>query len=63
MSTADHTQIPLAILPSPVPPALIRARPPQHGIPATKELRDRLLEAVRRGLASSTAVPPLAMEE
>jgi geranylgeranyl pyrophosphate synthase len=63
MSTADQTQIPLAILPSPVPPALIRTRPPQPGIPATKELRDRLLEAVRRGLAAEPGVPPLAMND
>ncbi|MFM7250297.1 MAG: polyprenyl synthetase family protein [Planctomycetaceae bacterium] len=78
MSTADHTAadspaprgdaagrmtIPLAILPAPVPPALIRSRPPHPSIPQTKPQRTALLEAIRRGLHERPAVPPLRMEE
>jgi len=63
MSTADPQSISLAILPSAVPPALIRSRPPQPGIPATKADRDALRDAVRRGMAVEPAVPPLGMEE
>ena len=74
MSTADHTAadspaprgdaagrmtIPLAILPAPVPPALIRSRPPHPSIPQTKPQRTALLEAIRRGLHERPAVPPL----
>ena len=73
MSTADHTAadspaprgdaagrmtIPLAILPAPVPPALIRSRPPHPSIPQTKPQRTALLEAIRRGLHERPAVPP-----
>jgi len=63
MSTADPQSISLAILPSAVPPALIRSRPAQPGIPATKADRDALRDAVRRGMARVPAVPPLGMEE
>jgi geranylgeranyl pyrophosphate synthase len=63
MSTADPQSISLAILPSAVPPALIRSRPAQPGIPATKADRDALRDAVRRGMARVPAVPPLSMEE
>ena len=64
MATADHPQpkIPLAVLPSAVPPAVIRSRPPHESIPQTKPERDRLLDAIRRGLTDKPAVPPLAME-
>ncbi len=64
MATADHPQpkIPLAVLPSAVPPAVIRSRPPHPSIPQTKPERDRLLDAIRRGLTDQPAVPPLAME-
>ena len=63
MSTADPQSISLAILPSAVPPALIRSRPAQPGIPATKADRDALRDAVRRGMARVPAVPPLGLEE
>ncbi len=63
MSTADPSSIPLAILPAPVPPALIRSRPPHPSIPQTKPNRDALLEAIRRGMAHVRAVPPLSMDE
>lgn len=63
MSTADPSSIPLAILPAPVPPALIRSRPPHPSIPQTKPDRDALLEAIRRGMAHVRAVPPLSMDE
>jgi geranylgeranyl pyrophosphate synthase len=63
MSTADPQSIPLAILPSAVPPAMIRSRPAQPGIPATKADRDGLRDAVRRGMAREAAVPPLGMDE
>ena len=63
MSTIDPATIALAILPPPVPPAVIRSRPPQAGIPPTKADRDALLEAVRRGMARDRAVPPLGMDE
>ena len=63
MSTADPSSIPLAILPAPVPPALIRSRPPHPSIPQTKPERDALLDAIRRGMARTTAVPPLSMDE
>jgi geranylgeranyl pyrophosphate synthase len=63
MSTANPASIALAILPPPVPPAVIRSRTPQASIPQTKAARDALLQAVRRGMISSRAVPPLGMEE
>jgi geranylgeranyl diphosphate synthase type II len=63
MSTADPSSIALAILPPPVPPAVIRSRPPQAGIPPTKADRDALLEAIRRGMIRDRAVPPLGMDE
>ena len=63
MSTADPSSIPLVILPPPVPPAVVRSRPPQPTIPQTKPQRDALLEAARRLLARERAVPPLGMEE
>ena len=63
MSTADPTSIPLVILPPPVPPALVRQRPPQASIPQTKQERDALFDAVRRGIASERAVPPLSRDE
>jgi geranylgeranyl diphosphate synthase type II len=63
MSTAQRIDIPLTILPTAVPPALIRSRPPHPSIPQTKALRDRLLDAIRRGLATEPAVPPLSLEE
>lgn len=63
MSTVDPSLIQLAILPAPVPPALIRSRPPQPSIPQTKPDRDALLDAIRRGMAREKAVPPLGMEE
>jgi len=63
MSTVDPTSISLAVLPAPVPPALIRSRPPQPSIPQTKAERDQLLDAIRRGMAAEKAVPPLSMEE
>jgi hypothetical protein len=47
MSTVDPATIALAILPPPVPPAVIRSRPPQAGIPPTKADRDALRDAVR----------------
>ena len=64
MATADQTRlkIPLAVLPSAVPPAVIRSRPPHESIPQTKPERDRLLDAIRRDLLEQPAVPPLAME-
>ena len=48
MATADQPQpkIPLAVLPSAVPPAVIHSRPPRPAIPQTKPERDRLLEAI-----------------
>jgi len=63
MSTVDPATIPLAILPPPVPPAVIRSRPPQAGIPTTKADRDALRDAVRRGMSRERAVPPLGMDE
>lgn len=63
MSTADPSSIPLVILPPPVPPAVVRSRPPQPSIPQTKAERDGLLEAARRLLVREKAVPPLGMEE
>ena len=63
MSTADPSSIPLAILPPPVPPSVVRSRPPQPSIPQTKPDRDGLLEAVRRGMAKNPAVPPLSLDE
>ncbi|MFM7043811.1 MAG: polyprenyl synthetase family protein [Planctomycetaceae bacterium] len=63
MSTADPSSIPLVILPPPVPPAVVRSRPPQPTIPQTKPQRDALLEAARRLLARERAVPPLGKEE
>ena len=63
MSTVDPATIPLAILPPPVPPAVIRSRPPQAGIPTTKADRDALRDAVRRGMSRDRAVPPLGMDE
>jgi geranylgeranyl diphosphate synthase, type II len=63
MSTAEPSSIALAILPPPVPPALIRSRPPQPSIPQTKAARDAVLEAVRRGMKLDRAVPPLGMDE
>jgi len=63
MSTVDPTSISLAVLPAPVPPALIRSRPPQPSIPQTKAERDQLLDSIRRGMAAEKAVPPLSMEE
>ena len=63
MSTADPSSIALAILPPPVPPAVIRSRPPQAGIPPTKADRDGLRDAVRRGMSRDLAVPPLGMDE
>ena len=63
MSTVDPATIALAILPPPVPPAVIRSRPPQAGIPSTKAGRDALRDAIRRGMARDRAVPPLSMDE
>jgi geranylgeranyl diphosphate synthase type II len=63
MSTAERSSIALAILPPPVPPALVRSRPPQPSIPQTKQDRDALLDAIRRGMAREKPVPPLGMEE
>jgi geranylgeranyl pyrophosphate synthase len=63
MSTADGSPIALAILPPSVPPAVVRARPPQASIPQTKVERDALLNAIRRGMLDEKAVPPLGMEE
>jgi geranylgeranyl diphosphate synthase type II len=63
MSATNPSSIPLAILPAAVPPALIRSRPPQPGIPQTKAERDALLDAIRRGFAREKAVPPLSLEE
>ncbi|MFM8703472.1 MAG: polyprenyl synthetase family protein, partial [Planctomycetia bacterium] len=63
MSTVDPTSIPLAILPAAVPPALIRSRPPQPSIPQTKQDRDALLDAIRRGMVREPAVPPLGLED
>ncbi len=63
MSTANPSSITLAVLPSPVPPALIRSRPPQASIPQTKAERDALLDSIRRGMAATKAVPPLSMDE
>ena len=63
MSTVDPATIALAILPPPVPPAVIRSRPPQAGIPPTKADRDALRDAVRRGMSRDRAVPPLGMDE
>jgi geranylgeranyl pyrophosphate synthase len=63
MSSAEPSSIPLAILPSAVPPALIRSRPPQPSIPQTKPERDALLDAIRRGMARAQPVPPLGIEE
>jgi geranylgeranyl diphosphate synthase type II len=63
MSTADPSSIPLVILPPPVPPSVVRSRPPQPSIPQTKSERDSLLEAVRRGMARERAVPPLSLDE
>ena len=63
MSTVDPATIALAILPPPVPPAVIRSRPPQAGIPPTKADRDSLRDAVRRGMSRDRAVPPLGLDE
>ncbi|MFM7107870.1 MAG: polyprenyl synthetase family protein [Planctomycetaceae bacterium] len=63
MSSAHPSSIPLAILPAAVPPALIRSRPPLPSIPQTKPERDALLDAIRRGMARTRAVPPLGIEE
>jgi len=63
MSTVDPATIALAILPPPVPPAVIRSRPPQAGIPPTKADRDALRDAIRRGMSRDRAVPPLGLEE
>ena len=63
MSTVDPATIALAILPPPVPPAVIRSRPPQAGIPPTKAGRDALRDAIRRGMSRDRAVPPLGMDE
>ena len=63
MSTLNQSSIGLAILPPPVPPAVIRSRTPQANIPQTKPHRDALLEAIRRGMARDRAVPPLSMDE
>ena len=63
MSTANRSSIPLVVLPPPVPPALVRSRPPQASIPQTKPDRDALLDAIRRGMARDRAVPPLSLEE
>lgn len=63
MSTVDPATIALAILPPPVPPAVIRSRTPQPSIPQTKADRDALLEAIRRGMSRDRAVPPLGMDE
>ncbi len=62
-SLPGRSTIPLAILPAPVPPALIRSRAPHPSIPQTKPERTALLEAIRRGLLARPAVPPLRMEE
>jgi len=63
MSTADRSPIALAILPPPVPPAVVRSRPPQPSIPQTKAERDALLGAIRRGMLTEKAVPPLGLDE
>lgn len=63
MSSVDPSSIPLAILPAAVPPALIRSRPPLPSIPQTKPERDALLDAIRRGMARTRAVPPLGIED
>ena len=63
MATGNPASISLAILPPPVPPAVIRSRPPQASIPQTKSGRDALRDAVRRGMDRERAVPPLGMEE
>jgi len=63
MSTVDPATIALAILPPPVPPAVIRSRPPQAGIPPTKADRDALRDAIRREMSRDRAVPPLGLEE
>ena len=63
MSTANPGSIPLAILPPPVPPSLVRSRQPHPSIPQTKAERDALLDAIRRALAAEGAVPPLGMAE
>ena len=63
MSTGNPASIELAILPPPVPPAVIRSRPPQPGIPQTKAARDALRDAIRRGMDREKAVPPLGMDE
>jgi len=63
MSTAERASIALAILPPPVPPAVIRSRPPQPSIPQTKADRDAVRDAVRRGMARDRAVPPLGIDE
>lgn len=62
-AAAPRGVIPLAILPPPVPPALVRSRAPLPSIPQTKPERTALLEAIRRGLHARPAVPPLRMEE
>ena len=62
MSLANPSSIALSILPLPVPPSLIRSRPPQASIPQTKADRDALRDAVRRGMAHDPAVPPLGMD-
>lgn len=63
MPATDPSSIPLAILPSAVPPALIRSRPPQPSIPQSKPERDALLDAIRRGMARAKPVPPVGIEE
>ena len=63
MSSVDPSTIPLVVLPPPVPPALVRSRPPHPSIPQTKADRDGLLAAVRRGFAAAAAVPPLSLDE
>ena len=71
MATADSMlgrpleqgKIPLAILPAPVAPALVRSRQPHPSIPQTKPQRNALLEAVRRNLAAEPLVPPASLEQ